>query len=75
MLVDVGVSGYILLYCLNLYNVSDETLKRWNTPKKDIATVKKVQLQAIHNVFHLLNTVYCLGGKVHGNHVQETVEV
>ena len=46
MLVDLGVSGYILLYCLNLYNVSDETLKRWNTPKKDIATVKKVQLQA-----------------------------
>lgn len=73
MLVDVGVIGYIILYCFNLYNVSDETLMRWNTPKKDIETVKKVQLQP--HVFHLFNTVYGSGGEIYGNFVQEILKV
>ena len=40
--VDIGILGYIVLYSLTLYNVSDETLQDWKTPEKDIKTVKKV---------------------------------
>lgn len=42
--VDVGVLGYILLYSLTLYNVSDETLADWKTPDKDRKQIKQVKL-------------------------------
>ena len=42
--VDVGVLGYILLYSLTLYNVSDETLADWRTPDKDRKQLKQVKL-------------------------------
>ena len=40
--VDIGILGYIVLYSLTLYNVSDEILQDWQTPEKDIKTIKKV---------------------------------
>ena len=45
--VDIGILGYIVLYGLTLYNVSDETLHYWQTPDKDIKTIKKVKILCI----------------------------
>ena len=45
MYLDVGVLGYIVMYSLTLYNVSDETLHHWNTPDKDIAAIKNVEIR------------------------------
>ena len=44
---DVGVLGYILLYSLTLYNVSDETLMGWKTIERDRKKIKNVKL---HNI-------------------------
>ena len=42
--VDVGVLGYILLYSLTLYNVSDETLTSWNAVETDRKKIKNVRV-------------------------------
>ena len=61
MFTDVGILGYIVLYSLNLYNVSDETLQDWNTPDKDITIIKNVLL---HTNCSIYNIIYILGQKV-----------
>ena len=48
-IVDIGILGYIVLYSLTLYNVSEETLHFWQTPDKDIKTIKKVK----HLIFYV----------------------
>ena len=44
LVLDVGVLGYILLYSLTLYNVSDETLAEWKTVDSDRKKIKHVRL-------------------------------
>ena len=41
---DIGILGYIVMYSLTLYNVSDEAFQQWKTPDKDIAAIKNVRL-------------------------------
>ena len=44
LVLDVGVLGYILLYSLTLYNVSDETLAEWKAIDRDREQIKQVKL-------------------------------
>ena len=45
---DVGILGYIVLYSLTLYNVTDSQLRDWKATEKDILTIKKVNILDIH---------------------------
>merc|ERR1711972_732683 len=40
---DIGIMGYILLYSLNLYDVTESQLREWKATEKDILTIKKVR--------------------------------
>ena len=41
---DVGILGYIILYGITLYNISDEDLLKAKIPEKDILVIKKVRM-------------------------------
>ena len=43
----MGILGYIVIYSLTLYNVSEEKLKDWNTPDKDIKIINNVKIRTI----------------------------
>ena len=36
--------GYILLYSLTLYDVTESQLREWKATEKDIVTIKKVNI-------------------------------
>ena len=41
---DVGILGYIILYGITLYNISDEDLLKEKIPEKDILVIKWVRM-------------------------------
>ena len=47
---DVGIEGYIILYGLALYNISEED---HNIPEKDIFVIRRVRKYIFHNHINL----------------------
>ena len=42
-LTDVGIEGYILLYGLAVYNISEEEQTNFEIPEKDMFVIRKVR--------------------------------
>ena len=42
-LTDVGIEGYILLYGLAVYNISEEEQINFEIPEKDMFVIRKVR--------------------------------
>lgn len=63
---DVGILGYIVLYSLTLYNVTDSQLRDWKATEKDILTIKKVNIldTSHHTPFLTFGYLNILGAEV-----------
>ena len=54
--IDMGMVSYIILYGLLFYTVSDDNLRKWETPQTDYLLIKRVSIGAKNrNILTLLS--------------------